>query len=87
MENHNQPRVIIENTFPPLRLLRWPEVSKRCGISRPTAHNLASKGKFPKPVKINPDDTSRNAASAWVEEEINGWINEKINESRPGSVA
>lgn len=59
------------------RILRWPEVQVRIGLSRSHAHALAAKGKFPKPIKISP------RASGWLESEINAFVAERIAESRP----
>ncbi|QFT86562.1 Prophage CP4-57 regulatory protein (AlpA) [Halomonas sp. THAF12] len=58
-------------------LLRRPEVLRRCAISNSTLHRLINAGNFPAPVPVGP------RAVAWIESEINDWIEERI-ESRKG---
>lgn len=60
----------IDNTE---RLLRWKQVQPLVGICRSHAHQLVSKGLFPKPVKLVPG----GRASAWKLSEINLWIEER----------
>ena len=55
------------------RLLRWRDVRSRVGICRSYVHALVREGKFPKPVKI-----IGRRACAWVESEIDAWVNEQI---------
>jgi prophage regulatory protein len=56
-------------------LIRLPVVMSRTGISRSTLYALIKDGRFPKPVKIGA------RMSAWVETEINQWI-EDVTRSR-----
>ena len=58
------------------RILRWPEVHQRVGISRSHVHNLVSHGKFPPPIKLG------ERASGWVEREIDDWLQKRIKISR-----
>lgn len=55
-------------------LLRLPQVKARTGLSRSCIYEAITEGRFPRPVKI----TAR--ASAWVESEIQKWIDERIKE-------
>ena len=55
-------------------LLRRPEVEQRTGLKRSTIYLRMSQGTFPKPVSLG-------RAVAWVEDEIEEWINARI-ESR-----
>jgi len=55
-------------------LIRLPEVKARTGLSRSCIYEAMSDGRFPRPVKI----TAR--ASAWVESEVQKWIEERINQ-------
>jgi prophage regulatory protein len=57
-----------------LRLLRFPAVRERTGLSRSTVWRLEREGDFPKHRRI-----SRNAV-AWVETEIMEWIHSKIGD-------
>lgn len=58
------------------RLLRWNDVQARVGICRSQAHCMVQRGEFPAPVKLG------TRASAWVESEINDWIENRITSSR-----
>ncbi len=55
-----------------IRLLRFPEVRERTGLSRSTIWRLERGGAFPRHRRI-----SANAV-AWVEEEVMSWIRSKI---------
>lgn len=57
-------------------LIRFSEVQRRTGYSKAWIYRLMSHGKFPKSVKIG------TRAIAFVESEIDQWINERIAESR-----
>lgn len=60
-------------------LLRLPRVLERTGLSRTHLYRLAALGNFPAPVKIS------HRASAWLESEINDWIDARVRarEVRP----
>ena len=50
------------------RLLRWPEVRRRTGLSRTTVWRLVQEGAFPAPRRL-----SANVV-AWLASEIDAWI-------------
>ena len=52
----------------PLRLLRFPVVRERTGLSRSTIWRLERRGEFPRHHRIAPN------VVAWVEEDVIGWI-------------
>lgn len=54
-------------------LLRISEVSKRTTISKPHIYTLIRQGKFPKPIKLSVN------SSAWLENDINTWLDARIN--------
>jgi prophage regulatory protein len=54
------------------RLIRLPMVLARVGYSRSRIYELIKAEKFPRPVKLGP------RASAWVEEDIDAWINSRV---------
>lgn len=58
------------------RLIRLPEVEARTGYRRSTIYRLAQEGKFPTPILLGA------RASAWIEDEINAWIEARIEASR-----
>ena len=51
------------------RLIRLPEVLKRCGISKRTIYRLEAAGRFPARRQLGP------RAVGWAESEVLGWIN------------
>ena len=70
-----------DKTLYPDRLLRWSEVQSIVSICRSHAHQLAAKGMFPRPRKLVPG----GRASAWVESEINAWVQQRIVDTQPDS--
>ncbi|QDX96875.1 helix-turn-helix transcriptional regulator [Pectobacterium carotovorum] len=61
-------------------LIRFHEVKKRTGYSKAWLYRLINEYRFPQPVKIG------SRSIAFVESEIDEWINQRIAESR-GEVA
>jgi prophage regulatory protein len=59
---------------PSLKLLRFPAVRERTGLSRSTIWRLERHGDFPKHRRI-----SANAV-AWVEAEVMSWIHSKVGD-------
>lgn len=60
----------------PQSLIRMPETMRRTGYGRAWIYRLIAQGRFPKPVKIG------SRSIAFVESEIDEWINQRIAESR-----
>lgn len=58
------------------RLIRVPEVLRRVGFSRTTMYELIKEGRFPDKVIIGA------RAVAFVESEIDAWIDNAISNSR-----
>lgn len=58
------------------RLLRLNEVKQRTGLSKSSIYNQIADATFPEPVPIGA------RAVAWVEDEIQEWINNRIAERR-----
>ncbi|MEM7618391.1 MAG: AlpA family transcriptional regulator [Pseudomonadota bacterium] len=54
------------------RLLKLPEVMSITGLSRSSIYAFIQQEKFPSPVSLGA------RAVAWVEPEINEWIQNKI---------
>lgn len=57
-------------------LIRLAEVQRRTGYSKAWIYRLMSQKRFPTSVKIG------TRAIAFVESEIDEWINDRIEESR-----
>ena len=56
------------------RLIKLKEVMTATGLSRSYIYALAQQNIFPKPIKLS------ERASAWVEVEIEEWIQSKISQ-------
>jgi prophage regulatory protein len=71
--------MVTAHTAPPQRLIRLRQVMARTGLSRSTIYEHISQGKFPKQISLGPQSVG------WVEGEIDGWINSRIQASRQAS--
>ena len=69
MHVHDNAVAITDNCA---RLLRLPEVMTRTGLGRSQVYALMKQGKFPPSVKLSPQSI------AFVEQEIEGWIRQRI---------
>ncbi|BCB60789.1 transcriptional regulator [Halomonas sp. A020] len=68
-------------TKPTSNLIRFPVVREKTGMSTTGVYRGMERGDFPKPVRIGP------RAVAWVESEIDEWIEQRIEASRQEGVA
>lgn len=59
-------------------LIKRPEVRKRTTLSDSALYRLMDLGDFPRPVRPNPN----GRAVAWVESEIEQWIEQRIEAAR-----
>ena len=60
----------------PPRLISQKEVIKRIGLSRSTIYLLIKAGEFPQSVRVT------KARIAWLESDINRFIEDKVRASR-----
>lgn len=58
------------------RLLRRKQVEEKTGLSCSSIYQAMQEGTFPKPISIGP------RAVAWIENEIESWIEQKIRLAR-----
>ena len=58
------------------KFIRLPVVMEKTGLGRTWIHHLIKKNSFPAPVKIG------ERTIAFIESEIDAWMDEKINASR-----
>ena len=58
------------------QILRLPEVCKTTGLGRSMVYQLEAAQRFPARVRIS------DRAVGWVEEEVQGWLAERIQRSR-----
>lgn len=57
-----------------MTLLRQPEVLQKCSLSRSGLYRLVQAGKFPSPVSIG------TRSKAWIEHEVDAWIDELVRQ-------
>jgi prophage regulatory protein len=60
----------------PVRLLPLSEVRARTSLSKTHIYRLEADGKFPKRVRLS------ECRSAWVEHEIEAWIDSLVSDRR-----
>ncbi|MBN9286308.1 MAG: AlpA family transcriptional regulator [Gammaproteobacteria bacterium 39-13] len=58
------------------RFLRLAEIKSLTGLSRSTIYMRIAEQRFPKPIKLG------ERAVAWLESDINAWMEQQIKESR-----
>lgn len=58
------------------KVLRLPQVINKTGLSRSSIYLRISKGEFPKSVSLG------DRAVGWLENEIDEWIGNKIDQGR-----
>ena len=61
------------------KFLRLPDVIRRTGYKRSNIYHLMSLGEFPRSVQLGP------RAVAWLEHEIDEWIDERVESRGRGS--
>lgn len=54
------------------RLLRLSQILDKTGLKRSQIYSYMKSGDFPKSIKIGPSSV------AWLESEVDEWINEKM---------
>ncbi len=59
-------------------VLRLPAVKERTGLSRSSIYLRMAKNEFPRPISLG------DRAVGWIEQDIDEWINERIEQSRIG---
>ena len=69
------------NTGKPARILRWPEVEARTGLSRSTIYRWRRAGRFPPAVVMG----ARTVG--WIESDVDAWIRARTAESLGGGGA
>lgn len=62
-----------------MKILRLSKVQSVTGLSRSSIYEFVGNGAFPKPIKLGVRSVG------WLEEEVNNWIESRINASRGGA--
>ena len=74
---------------PQKRFIRLPEVLSRTGYGRTTIYRKMEDGSFPRSVKLGGSPIDPNVfdsrAIAWIEDEVEQWIESRIEERGLGS--
>lgn len=55
-----------------MKIIRLNEVKESTGLGRSSIYLYIAEGRFPKPISLG------DRAVGWVDSEIQGWIEEKI---------
>ena len=73
-----------KNHYPHKRFIRLPEVLSRTGYGRTTIYRKMEDGSFPRSVKLGGPPIDPNVfdsrAIAWIEDEVEQWIESRIEE-------
>ena len=73
-----------KNHFPQKRFIRLPEVLSRTGYGRASIYRKIGNGSFPGSVKLDGPPVDPEAfdcrAVAWIEDEVEQWIESRIDE-------
>lgn len=80
MANLEKNKTENENEIDNARLIRLLSVMDKTGISKSYIYVLVKQGLFPKPVKLS------ERSVAWVESEIQQWIDDRINQRNKAEV-
>ena len=79
----------MENKTPQKRFIRLPEVLSRTGYGRTSIYRKMEEGTFPRSVKLGGPPIDPNVfdsrAVAWIEGEVEQWIESRIEERDSGS--
>ena len=71
------------------KFIRLPEVLSRTGYGRTTIYRKMEDGSFPRSVKLDGPPIDPNVfdsrAIAWIEDEVEQWIESRIEERNSGS--
>lgn len=62
----------------PHKLIRLPQVMEMTGRGRTATLDDVRAGRFPKPIKVG-------SATLWLESEVQGWIADRVRQSRGGA--
>ena len=57
-------------------ILKLPDVKSKTGKSGSSIYSGVAEGTFPPPINIGP------RAVGWIEDEVESWIQDRIDESR-----
>ena len=60
-----------------LQILRLLAVMSLTGLGRSTIYAKIAEEKFPKPIHLG------TRSVGWLEDDIKGWLSERVRESRP----
>lgn len=60
-----------------VRVIRLPEVKLRTGLSRSSIYLAVKNDVFPKPINLG------TRSVGWIESEVDSWISNRIDKSRP----
>ena len=56
------------------RIIRWPELQKKIGVSNVTVWRWEKDGQFPKRIRLGGN------SAGWIESEVDKWIEKRAAE-------
>lgn len=59
-----------------LRVIRWPDLHKKVGLSRVQIFRLERDGKFPSRIQLGPNSVG------WLESDVDAWIEGRARSGR-----
>lgn len=62
-------------------LLKIKEVQRRSGLCRSSIYKMMKRGEFPQNIQLS------LRCVAWLESEVDGWVQGRISSSRPNQEA
>ena len=65
-------------------IIKLPAVIARTGLSRSTIYHKISLGQFPQSIPLGVGNRTR--AVGWVDDDVEGWIQEQIDRARGGNL-
>lgn len=73
-----------KNNKPKNKLIRFPEVMSRTGYGRTSIYRKMEDGSFPRSLKLGGPPKDPNVfdsrAIAWIEDEVDQWIESRIED-------
>lgn len=64
-----------------MNFVRLPQVKKMTGLGRSTIYEYMREGRFPLPVDLS----GNGRVKAWIDEEVQQWMEKRISVSRGAS--
>lgn len=81
IEEEHAVSALVQNVSQPTRVLRLPQVCAKTGLCRSMIYQMESELRFPRRIKIG------TRAVGWLEEEVQAWLDRRVELSRASAVS